>query len=422
MKYKAETFDVWQSLPGPTAYEPLMFSKVEYEGRIDLDILIQAITLSIRTIPHIACTFDCAESRPCWVKKDFTGKDMVRAVEEEDDVEKQITDFLVESIDPAKGPQVKLLLIRRSDGDTLCVLTTHRVCDAGGFRQYLSLLSELYTALISDKPVPDYPLYTRGSEPLFAGMTLRDKIRLLRSRHEDPFTSTEQAGKGRFVFDKENAKAHREIQKIPEESFIRLKSFAKAHNATVNDIFLALSGRAYCACTNTEKLSFPCTMDLRKFIPAGVKYGITNYSGLCMCSVSFKPGDLFTDTLQQVCEQMRYYKTGNSVLKPTLSLRLMLRFVPRTFIKKVFLKSISLPIFTFTNAGLLDRSFFRLGDLVIRDAYSAPAFSLAPQLLFNLSTFDNHCTLDFSFYGSDNDVKMARALLNYMAAEIETLA
>jgi NRPS condensation-like uncharacterized protein len=420
-KYKAETFDIWQSLPGPIPYEPLMFTRVDYEGRIDLDILIQAVTLSIRTIPHIACSFDSAENRPKWVERDLTGKDMVRAADAEDDIDKQLTDFLDESIDPATGPQLKILLIRRSDGDTLCAITTHRLCDAGGFKQYHTVLSGLYTALKNNKPVPDYPFYTRGTKPLFVGMKFREKMRILQSEHKDAFTSPKEAGESHRSIDKSDYKPYRVSQMFPAESFARLKSFAKAHNATVNDMIMALSARAHCAYTNNENISFPCTIDMRKFIPAGVNYGISNYSGLCMCHVSFKPGDSLADTLQQVSEQMRFHKSNNNVLRPTLALRLSFRFLPRKFLKRVIFKIISVPQFTFTNTGTLDPSIFRLDDLVIRNAHSAPGFSLAPQLLLNVITFNNCCSLDFNFYGSSNDVKMARALLDHIAAEVEDI-
>jgi NRPS condensation-like uncharacterized protein len=140
-----------------------------------------------------------------------------------------------------------------------------------------------------------------------------------------------------------------------------------------------------------------------------------------MCYISVRPGDSLTDTLQQVCEQMRFHKTGNTVLKPTLLLRLIVRFMPYVLLKHFFLDFISLPLFTFTNAGILDRSMFCYDNLPIKDAYLAPGLSSAPRLLFNTATFDNRCTLGCNFYGSRSDENMVRTLLEHIAAETETL-
>jgi NRPS condensation-like uncharacterized protein len=57
MKYKVEIFDTWEQLC-TLVCDSVIRCRIDFEGRIDQDRLIQAITLSIRTIPHIGCCFD----------------------------------------------------------------------------------------------------------------------------------------------------------------------------------------------------------------------------------------------------------------------------------------------------------------------------------------------------------------------------
>jgi NRPS condensation-like uncharacterized protein len=64
------------------------------------------------------------------VEKNFTGKDMVRVLEADDNAEEQIMGLLSSGIDFAKEPQIKVFLVSRPEGDTLCVIISHIVCDA----------------------------------------------------------------------------------------------------------------------------------------------------------------------------------------------------------------------------------------------------------------------------------------------------
>jgi NRPS condensation-like uncharacterized protein len=355
------------------------------------------------------------------VKKGFTGKDMVQAVEANENLEQQIVDFFVEGISFEKGPQLRILCIRRDEGDILCVIISHMVCDGAGFKQYLYILAELYTALKNNKPLPTHPFYPRGTKSLFVGMKWRERMRILRSGYDDPFDSVnEYEGQG-LTFEKENREPHMERRKISKEDLAKLKSFAKAHDATLNDVLMALYARAYCTYAHIEKITLPCTMDLRRFMPPGVKYGITNFASMCACRISFKVGDAFTDTLQQISEQMQRHKTGNAILKSPLSWELTVRFTPYEKLKKNFLSLVALPLFGFTNIGIADKDQLHFDNLIPTDVCIAPPVSHASHLLLSASTYDGCCTLCCNFFSSNKDREQVVGILDHMNAEIEVL-
>jgi NRPS condensation-like uncharacterized protein len=280
----------------------------------------------------------------------------------------------------------------------------------------------LYTALEKNEPVPDRPFYTRGTKPLFTGMKLGEKIRILRSKYKDPpdlVSMDEQRG---ISFDKNCRDPHIALRTIPQEDLARLKGFAKARDATINDMLMALYTYALCRHTDMRYVKLPSTMDLRKFIPAGVNYGISNYSSTYRCYVSYKPGDVLTDILQQVSKQMQAYKTGNTILSYALSWGVSSRLISYASLKRHFLGDSSGAQITFTNLGILDQGMLCFGDSAIKHAYMTSVMNSAPPLLLNVSTFDNRCTLSCNFYGSSKDKEFVNTLLDYMCTEIAALA
>jgi NRPS condensation-like uncharacterized protein len=253
-------------------------------------------------------------------------------------------------------------------------------------------------------------------------MKLREKIRLLRYKFTVPpeFSNIdEQAG---ISFDKNCHDPHIAVRVISKEGLAKLKSFTKAHNATVNDMLLALYMRSLCINTGARDVRLPTTMDLRKFIPADAKYGISNFACAYDAYFSFEPGDSLADTLQQVSRHMQTYKTGNNILSYALSWWLTSRIVPYASLKRHFTGGGTGCQITFTNIGIIDHNLLCFGDLVIKQAYITSMLNTPPPLLLNASTFDGCCTLSCDFCGSERDVEFVNTLLATMSAEVDALA
>jgi len=420
MNYKVEAFDIWQNLC-KAVYEPLIRCKIDFSARIDVNTLIQAVTLSIQAVPLIGCCFDDSLNRPRWVEKSFTGRDMVRVIEAEDNVNEQITRLFSANIDFSKEPQMKVSLIRRANGDTLCVIISHIVCDGTGFKQYLYLLSKLYTNLKNNVEIPFPTLYPRGLQPLFTDIGLREKLRILCSRY-DAYDSANKKDQQGVCFEENNREPHMEIRGISKEDFERLKSLARINNATVNDSLMALFARAFCKNTGIKKIMLPSTIDLRKFISAGVNFGISNYASNCMCRISVETEDSLTDTLKQVSEQMQMHKAGNSILKSVLLWAIAVHLLPYGLLKRNFTKLVTLPTISFTNLGILDQSLLHFDNLVVESVYLTASVKPSPYFQIAASTYNDCCTLSCNFYGSDSDKIWVASLLDDICAEIHALA
>lgn len=417
MKYRTEPFDLWQYLC-TSVYEPLIRCRIDFDGFINEDVLTQAVTASRKTIPLIGCGFTAGQKYG-WTDKRFTGEDIVSVVKAESDKELIILKCLSADIDFAEGPQLKIFIVKKSDGDTVCVVISHLICDAAGFKQYLYLLSKLYTQLINHKTelAPDF--LPRGLEPLFKGLSFGERLKILSSNFQVYKIDNEPDQQG--IDFKEGASITAiERLTLTEDVFKKLKGFTKENNATINDGLMTLFARSFCKNTGSEKVMFPATMDLRKFIPDGQEYGITNYSSNCMCRFSVKPHDALTDTLAQASKQMSVYKSSKDVLKPFIQLN-QVSGLPLFLVKQVLHQSVMQSAITFTNLGIIDINALNFDNTKIKDVYLTASIKPRPYLQLTASTYNGRCTLGCNIYGSEKDKMFVIGLLNDIRTEAEKL-
>jgi len=419
-KYKAESFDLWQFLCGKChVYEPFIRCRIDLAGHIDVGTLKRAVTLSKKTLPMIGCCFQDRTLRPVWVDKNFTGDDIVRAAEVGDDAESRILEHLFSVIDVAKEPPLRITVVTGAGGDTLCALVSHILCDTAGLKQYLYLLSGLYTKLKRGERLPEQTFEVRGTGPLFAGIGIKEKVSILRSEFVPPAAFGSQAQPG-ISFGGEGFGTYLEKRVLPIGA---LKTFVKKNGATVNDGLMALYARAFCKNTGANDMFLPSTVDLRKFIPKGVKYGISNYSGDCMCRVSVGPGDPFEKTVRQFSEQMAVYKTGKRMLKNVLRWERAVRLIPYPMMWRIFADRVMRQaIITYTNLGVIESEELKFEGAQVTSAYLTASIKARPYLLVNASTFRDCCTLSSSIYGSEADREFVVRLLEDMRDEAAGLA
>ena len=396
---------------------PMIRGRIDFASRLEKNALTEAVTLTIKAVPILGCVFDDSSGRPRWVDKGFSGKDILREVQGpySDD---QILELLSSDIDPAKDPQLRIFLVRQPDKDVLCLLATHMACDGVAVKQYLYSLSAAYTAITRNTPVPELPSYSRGVQPVLAGLTRQDRWRILRTKEETRTPLKEQIGVG---FDAGSRDRHIVSRKILEKDMTRIRSFAKANKASSNDVLMSLFARAFCHKTETDRILLSTTMDLRKYIPEGEQAGISNYAGFCRCDISVGEEDPFVKTLEQVSGQMNRNKERDTILKSVLFWGWAARRWPFRLLKFYYKRASQNPLITFSNSGSLDHTLLRFNNTAIEDAFLSTSVKPGPYFLFSVSSYNGSCTINSNFFGSDDDKKWVEEILESICVEIEKL-
>ena len=420
MRNNVEAFDLFQYLL-QYSYEPLIRCRIDFAGHLDLDVFTEALTHSMDTVPLLRCCFDDSRPRPRWVERDFTGKDIVHLVNADinKNIEEQITFYYSSNIDFKSEPQLKIYIVRKAEGDTLCIIINHMVCDCAGFKQYLYLLSELYTKLKNKKTLPIAVLHPRGIDLLISHLTLKEKWKILSTKpeNEDLINAHTQAGMG---ISNNGKTPYMEVRVVTKDQFQKLRHYGKTRGVTLNDLLMTLFSRSFCKNTHTEKIAFPSTMDLRRFIPADKHYGISNFSTNCICLISIKADDPFTVTLEQVSEQMNIYKSTDVPLRGIIWWYSCARLIPFWYLKR-HREILKPPIVSFTNLGILDSNLLCFDDMFINNAYLSTAFKRSPYFQLIVSTYRDSFVLGCSYFGDSDNKRWTDSVFDDIFSEMESL-
>ncbi|MDR3645833.1 MAG: hypothetical protein P4M02_12255, partial [Clostridia bacterium] len=296
--------------------------------------------------------------------------------------------------------------------DTLCAMINHMVCDGTGFKEYLYLLAGLYTQCAGNTDYStELACGPRDARQLFSRFSLTERLRIFFS------DSGLSAQKDLMPYALQGDKANPFFVTLPvsREELTGAHTFAKAHGATLNDLFLTAYMRALSRVTGTGAVIIPCPVDLRKYLPQQHKHGICNLTGNLICSVKIAESEPFEQTLLNLSRQMKRQKASTDCLKPVMTLELACRLLPFRLLRRAFFKAFTIPVVSYTNLGIVDSEQLRFGDTGIDEVCLTGAVKYVPYFQIALSSFNGGSTLSCNLYGTRKD----RADIAHFLAEVK---
>lgn len=400
-RYKVEAFDKMQFFYGDM-HKPRIQCFIRLSGHIDADALTKAVSISKEAIPMICCGFDSKSRRPYWRGRGLSGEDIVRLTEG------PVEGLLDTDIDIVNGPQLKIMISRKTDRDTLYIIVNHMVCDGGGFKEYLYLLCDLYTKCIhNQKNIPVPQCYSRGTAQLFTEIGWGERFKILFSKYD----LSAQGEQEPIPLQGDRDHPFIITLTLTEEEIARIKAYAKERGATLNDAMLAAYVRILHRKTGWERIVVPCPVDLRRYIPPGTPHGICNLTGNYICDIMMDTTDTFGDTLKKVSDQLKSQKASNNCLKPVMTLELLSHIVPFHTMHAQFSKAYTVPIISYTNLGIVNADLLVFGDLAVEAAFLTGTIKYAPYFQLSISTYRQRCTLTSNMYGTKEDKRFIEQFL-----------
>ena len=235
MRFKAEISDQFQFLSGVYKYnDHQTHCIIDFDNKMNKEILKKSVILMLDIVPILGCAYVENKKSAYWERVDnFKWKDVIRYV----DNREEFNNFITSKTNEFKGPQIKICLLD-SDEDSLAIIINHMVCDGGGLKQCLYLLSDLYSKLIDNAEyLPNYKINTnRSTIKINQEFSLIEKIKIIKSLNKGmknnnfyKFPMTEEKEISPFVLK----------HKISKERYFKIKDYCKKYNVTINDIFLA---------------------------------------------------------------------------------------------------------------------------------------------------------------------------------------
>lgn len=404
---------------------------LKFDGRLDFDRLKRAVGLSIEAEPILGCRF-VEDDPPYW--KPLENKSMINfcSLEETNNIDQAIQDFIQRSIDMDKDPMVNVKLIRSEECDVLGLKINHACCDGAGTQEYLQLLARIYSNI--DQEDSDFI-----PEPRIGGR--KDQDRLFAEMGITNPDSLFEPGSDIYVpmwpFPWEKSGSNTpctSVCRLPYGHLDTISKYTKCRGVTVNDYILTAFYRAMLEMRQPIyglPMEIPITINLRRYLPDHQTQAIRNFSGSVVTRLTMVVNEPFSKTLQRVSTMMKDIKKGHPGLQSAIGLERVEKisfkdtlayYKAATDSKK---SEYSCPLYsgdkcvpTLSNLGYLSKNLLKFGDNTVIDAYILPPAVRAPGLLLMASTYNSVLTLATAYYKSTVRKENIDRLLNKVKDEL----
>lgn len=412
INYKVEAWDTLQYLfKVKNINDHTLHFVATLAERLDLERFKQAVNLSADVFPLIRSSFNETQNKSYWEDKGYTVDDIVKILETSN-TDKNINEFICKEIDALNGPQLKIEVIRDDKNDTLCVLINHMLCDAAGFKDYLYMLSDIYSNMYEKTYSLPVPMSNRKINQILKTFSMRDKLKIIFSKND--MFSLDPA---KFELEGDINNPFIEIRTILKENFREIKAYAKKHGATVNDVILTAYMRTLFQIFN-RVVTTTCTMDMRKYLPNRRADGICNLCTNLTCNIGLEIGTEFEETLIKVKKAMDKEKSNIASIKSINLLEKLFDIFPYKFVRDIIKKKFTNPLIAFTNIGIIDKTRLTFGNIEIAEAYMTGSIKYSPYFQLAISTFDDQATLSINLYGTQSDRNTISFFLDKLVQEL----
>jgi NRPS condensation-like uncharacterized protein len=371
--------------------------------KLDRNRLIKAVRLSVDAEPVFGCRF-VENHPPYWKRLENIDKVTFCTFEKTDNPDEAIKRFVESPLDMDNDPMVKLRLISCGEYDTLCLKINHTCCDGTGTKEYITLLSDIYSR-IGQKDgafIPKPRTRSRKDQDrLFKVLGIKDPESAWTGELDSPTTL--------FAFPWQRGKPstiHSAVCKLPDGCIDKMYKYAKERGATINDLIITALYRAMFEVSQPQQgmpMDISMTVDLRRYLPDRKTKGIRNFSGEIYLKLARFEHESFEGTLSRVVAMMNSIKRGKPGLQSAIGLErvekanfseILSYYTAET--QKASDTDMCLPMLS--NLGLIDKYLIKFGEAVVTYAYIVPPVLCAPRLLICVGTYNGILTMAVSYY------------------------
>jgi len=380
---------------------------MKLNGRLDRSRLIKAVRLSVDAEPVFGCRF-VENHPPYWKRLDNIDKVRFCTFEETYNPDEAIKRFVESPLDMDNDPMVKLRLISCGQYDTLCLKINHTCCDGTGTKEYINLLSDIYSRLGQNNGVFVPKPRTRSrkdQDRLFEALGIKDP--------ESAWTGELEKPRNMFAFPWQPGRPVNPcsaVCKLPPGIIEKMSKYAKSRDATINDLILTALYRAMFEMSQPKygvPIDIAMTVDLRRYLPDHKTEAIRNFSGGVNTRLARLANESFEDTLSRVVPMMNKIKNSRPGLQSAIGLERVEKgdFHQTTSYYRTLSQLFTLfagcirqctPVLS--NLGFLEKSLIKFGNVAVTDAYIIPPALCAPGLLFCVGTYNDVMTISVSYY------------------------
>lgn len=398
------------------------------DGRLDFDKLTRAVRLSVDVEPVLGCRL-VEDNTKYWKRLDNIDEIDFCSLEETDNSEEAIKRFLQSPLDIDDGLMVKVKIIRSEQYDILGVKVNHLCCDGTDTKEYIQLLSRIYSCIDQgDAFIP---------EPKISGIKNQERLfeELCRAHpglSEDSMLDTKMA-KWRFPWIQRGGDSIRfSVFRLPQGSLESIYQYGKLRDATVNDLILTAFYRAMFKTSKPEygvPMDISSSVDLRRFLPDKETQAIRNLSGGFITRIARIRKESFEDTLSRVVNTTKKIKDNrvNNKMDEENVENTFFTYFQEYFESMSQTSEISSKRTMYigdecfpglSNFGYISKTLISFGKNVVTDAYIIPSVIRAPGFLLLSSSYNGILTMSIGYCKASTSQRDMKGLLNDIKKEL----
>jgi NRPS condensation-like uncharacterized protein len=371
---------------------------LKLSGRVDENLFVKAMLLSLDQEPILGTRLVLDSGSPFWERQDDVELSKLCELVEKSSEPNGIQDFINKTIRADLDPLVTSRILRGKETDTVCIKVNHSVCDAGGLKEYVSLLSDLYGILSEN---PNY-----SAQPNLGRRDQRQIFECIRDLSKVPLTMPPRPTWA-FPQKSGNSPLH-SINVISSERFAAIKKIAHDNKATINDVLLTAFYRTLFEINATVydvPMMIQVSIDLRRYCPDLKAEAICNLSGALYSGLERKQGESFKTTLERIVMLTKKLKADFPGIGSAKGLEYMFE-QGYSAMKKWVTESgalgrkynVTYPLLS--NFGIIKE--YRFGSSYTVNGYITSPIMYSPGFMLGLSTFNDEVTFCIGYCGQEN--------------------
>jgi len=388
MKYKAD---------------PQIRAAIEYSNNLDVDILEKAIHHTLNHYTILCCRFEERFFKTNWIFDDQCTTKILSLIKvsNKENFLKLKNNIILDPMNPFTGPQIKIVVLRQKNRDSLIIKINHMITDIGGLKQYITLLISSYNSILEGKKLEkEINTSDRSYNQILKNISLKNKINIIKKSFNTSYENTEP-----FSFWENLTKKERYAMEltINGKEFHQIKKFARVNNATINDVITAAFFLA------AKKSSKPINRDLSIYIPIDMRQYLKKKKTPNLCNLT--SGTVITiphesDDLSKVSKivsiQMKKNKSLKSVISSIYPITSIASLLPYYLVKKIYTNFLQDDMNLVTNFGIIDEENIKTKNATITNAVLYGQVNYEPTFWLSFSTFKENITFSYLIEGDEN--------------------
>jgi NRPS condensation-like uncharacterized protein len=409
-RFTVTTQDAYNYAASKVFADQQLCMAIKLSGTLDENTLTKAIRLSLDFEPVLGCRFVENDGNPFWERRSDLDEIEIFLVVETASPETARHVFVNEPIHADVDPLVTAKIFRAKDADAVCIKVNHSACDAGGLKEYVSLLSDLYSMLSTCGRCSIQPNLGRRDQSQIFQHTKDPRTLAMKGFPRPTWTLHQKAG----------SEPLHSFRVIPQAQFEAIKKYAKDKKATVNDVLLTALYRTLFAINETgegKPMVMQVSIDLRRYLPEHRAEAVCNLSGALYVALERKLDEPFDGTLERVCGSIRKLKGDYPGLESATGLEYLFS-QGSAYMEKYMADSaaqgkkynVTFPLLS--NFGVLDKYHF--GELEMVKGYITSPVMYPPGFMLGATTFNGEMTFSIGYCGQENSEQISGFINTYV--------